>query len=164
MYKRYENITREILDTIKVGDLVRVNDWTSPMLVKAVSKNFFVMTCKKGKDTYYSVCSKLPWDGVRHNAMVGGMFHCGCDDWIFGTPLGIKHENIYQFNDLELNKMYLQDIKEYVENAFKKLFNDIGSAPYLVELEYEDHTDIGSALEHDILPNCDFTVRGFSHH
>lgn len=55
-------------------------------------------------------------------------------------------------------------IKEYVENAFKKLFNDIGSAPYLVELEYEDHTDIGSALEHDILPNCDFTVRGFSHH
>lgn len=107
MYKRYENITREILDTIKVGDLVRVNDWTSPMLVKAVSKNFFVMTCKKGKDTYYSVCSKLPWDGVRHNAMVGGMFHCGCDDWIFGTPLGIKHENIYQFNDPELNKMYL---------------------------------------------------------
>lgn len=41
MYKHYENITREILDTIKVGDLVRVNDWTSPMLVKAVSKNIF---------------------------------------------------------------------------------------------------------------------------
>ena len=36
MYKHYENITREVLDTIKVGDLVRVNDWTSPMLVKAV--------------------------------------------------------------------------------------------------------------------------------
>ena len=54
MYKHYENITREILDTIKIGDLVRVNDWMSPMLVKAVSKNFFVMTCKKGKDTYYS--------------------------------------------------------------------------------------------------------------
>ena len=35
MYKHYENITREILDTIKIGDLVRVNDWMSPMLVKA---------------------------------------------------------------------------------------------------------------------------------
>lgn len=56
MYKHYENITREVLDTIKAGDLVRVNDWTCPMLVKAVSKNFFVMTCKKEKDTYYSVC------------------------------------------------------------------------------------------------------------
>lgn len=112
MYKHYENITREILDTIKVGDLVRVNDWMSPMLVKAVSKNFFVMTCKKGKDTYYSVCSKLPWDGIRHNAMVGGMFHCGCDDWIFGTPLGIRNENIYQFNNPELNKMYLQEFED----------------------------------------------------
>lgn len=112
MYKHYENITREILDTIKVGDLVRVNDWTSPMLVKAVSKNFFVMTCKKGKDTYYSVCSKLPWDGIRHNAMVGGMVHCGCDDWIFGTPLGIRNENIYQFNNPELNKMYLQEFED----------------------------------------------------
>ena len=35
---------------------------------------------------------------------------------------------------------------------------------YLVELEYEDHTEVGSALEHDILPNQDFTVRRFSHH
>lgn len=112
MYKHYENITREVLDTIKVGDLVRVNDWTSPMLVKAVSKNFFVMTCKKGEDTYYSVCSKLPWDGIRHNAMIGGMFHCGCDDWILGTPLGIRNENIYQFNDPELNKMYLQEFED----------------------------------------------------
>lgn len=49
MYKHYENITREVLDTIKAGDLVRVNDWTCPMLVKAVSKNFFVMTCKNEK-------------------------------------------------------------------------------------------------------------------
>lgn len=34
MYKHYENITREVLDTIKAGDLVRVNDWTCPMLGK----------------------------------------------------------------------------------------------------------------------------------
>lgn len=60
-----------------------------------------------------------------------------------------------------LDKLYLSNGNA---NAFKKLFNDIDSSPYLVELEYEDHTDVGSALEHDILPNCDFTVRRFSHH
>ena len=111
-YVHYTEITREILDTIKVGDLVRVNDWKKPMKVKAVSENYFVMTQNMFGDTYYSVCSKLPWDSVRHNAMVGGMFHCGCDDWIFGSPLTIGHENVYQFNNEETNKRYLQDFED----------------------------------------------------
>ena len=37
-YTHYRNITREILDTIKVGDLVKINDWTKPLRVKAVSE------------------------------------------------------------------------------------------------------------------------------
>lgn len=44
------------------------------------------------------------------------------------------------------------------------LIERIGDRGYLVELEYEDHTDAGSALEHDILPKCSFTVKRFSHH
>lgn len=51
-----------------------------------------------------------------------------------------------------------------MEEGFKKIEDDIGTSSYLVELEYEDHTEVGSALEHDILPNQDFTVRRFSHH
>ncbi len=35
-YQHYTNHTRENLDTIKVGDLVEVNDWVKPMRVKAV--------------------------------------------------------------------------------------------------------------------------------
>lgn len=42
-YVHYTDITREILDTIKVGDLVKINDWTKPLRVKAVSENYFVM-------------------------------------------------------------------------------------------------------------------------
>ena len=45
-YVHYPTVTREILDTIKVGDLIRVNDWKKPMRVKAVSENYFVMTKK----------------------------------------------------------------------------------------------------------------------
>ena len=43
-YVHYSEVTREILNTIKAGDLVRVNNWDKPMQVKAVSENYFVMT------------------------------------------------------------------------------------------------------------------------
>lgn len=112
-YSHYSNITKEILDTVKVGDLIKIKDWKKPMRVKAVSENYFVMTNKQFGDTYYSVCSKIPWgdEGRRHNRMVGGMFHCGADNWIFGTPLGVEYEDIYEFNDEESNKLYLQELE-----------------------------------------------------
>lgn len=49
---------------------------------------------------------------------------------------------------------------QYATNLIEK----IGERRYLVELEYEDHTDIGSELEHHILPYCEFTVQSFNHH
>ena len=107
-YVHYSDVTREALDTIKVGDLIKVNDWTKPMRVKAVSENYFVMTKKQFGDTYYSVCSKLPWEGIRYNAMRGGMFHCGPDGWIFGAPVSIDYDNLYEFDNEEANQAYLQ--------------------------------------------------------
>ena len=111
-YIHYDNVTREILDTIKVGDLIRVNNWKRPMRVKAVSENYFVMTQKQFGNTYYSVCSKLPWGGIRYNNMVGGMFHCGPDHWIFGSPVSIDYENLYEFENEEANKEYLQSFED----------------------------------------------------
>ena len=110
-YIHYENVTREILDTIKVGDLIKVNDWKKPMRVKAVSENYFVMTQKQFGNTYYSVCSKLPWEGVRHNYMIGGMFHCGPDNWVFGSPTSIDYDDLYEFENEEGNQKYLQEFE-----------------------------------------------------
>lgn len=111
-YMHYSDVTREVLDTIKAGDLIKVNDWKRPMRVKAVSENYFVMTQKQFGNTYYSVCSKLPWDGIRYNAMRGGMFHCGPDSWIFGSPVCIDYENVYQFENEEANKAYLKEFED----------------------------------------------------
>lgn len=111
-YVHYTNVTREILDTIKVGDLIKVNNWKKPMRVKAVSDNYFVMTQNLFGDTYYSVCSKLPWSGVRHNAMIGGLFHCGTDNWIFGSPLALDYKNLYKFENEEGNQRYLQQFED----------------------------------------------------
>ena len=111
-YTHYTDITKDILDTVKVGDLIKVNNWKRPMRVKAVSENYFVMTQNQFGNTYYSVCEKKPWDGIRHNSMIGGMFHCGTDNWIFGSPLTVNYENVYQFNNEESNKKYLQSFED----------------------------------------------------
>lgn len=110
-YTHYENVTREVLDKIEVGDFVRVNDWKRPMKVKAVSENYFVMTQTMFGKTYYSVCSKLPWGGIKHNAMTGGMFHCGTDDYVFGHPLSAGKKDLYQFNDHKTSMEYLKSFE-----------------------------------------------------
>lgn len=106
-YIHYSNVTREILDTICVEDLIKINDWKMPLRVKAVSENYFVMTRKQFGHTVYSVCSKRPWNGIRHNAMRGGMFHCSTDSWVFGSPLSVDYENLYDFENSEANDAYL---------------------------------------------------------
>ena len=116
-YTHYTNITRDILDTIKVGDRIKVNNWRSPMTVKAVSNNYFVMTQtiedKLSSRTYYSVCSKLPWasDGAVHNRMRGGMFHCSTDDRLFGSILALDYPYLYQFENEEANNKYLMQFE-----------------------------------------------------
>lgn len=110
-YVHYEKVTRDILDTVKVGDLIKVNDWKRPMRVMAVSENYFVMVSQVCGNPMYSVCSKLPWNGIRHNAMLGGMFHCGRDHWVFGSPLCSKYPNLYSFTNEEANREYLQEFE-----------------------------------------------------
>lgn len=102
-YKHYTEITKEILDNIKVGMLVKINDWKRPMKVVGVSENYFCMIQKVCGKICYSVCEKNPWGRIRHNEMRGGMFHCGTDNMIFGY-LGFD----YEFNDEEQIKDYLQ--------------------------------------------------------
>lgn len=105
-YITCKEVTKEILDSLAVGDLVKINDWSRPMRVKGVSKNYAVMTQNVFGKTSYSVIEKKPWGGVRHNAMRGGCFHCGPDHWLFGSP-----EYDYTFEDKEKVKLYLQSFE-----------------------------------------------------
>ena len=49
-------LTKDVLDSIKVGDLIKINDWKRPMRVKAVTENYFVMAYKAFGAWVYSVC------------------------------------------------------------------------------------------------------------
>lgn len=105
-YTTYTEVTKEVLDSIQVGDLIKVNDWKKPMQVKGVSANYAVMIQKQFGDTYYSVIEKKPRSAGQHNAMRQGFFHCGKDDYIFGAV-----EFQYRFDDAEAVVKYLAEFE-----------------------------------------------------
>lgn len=104
-YEIHREITKELLDSVKVGDLVKCNDWKIPYRVKGVSENYFVMARKMFGRVAYSICEKKPWRGFRHNAMTGGMFHIGPDHWVFGW-------HSYDFDDQENMAEYLDSLEK----------------------------------------------------
>lgn len=67
----------------------------------------------------------------------------------------------YEFYDTD---EYKEALKKLSQEYFEEWFKDVGADDYIVMLEYEDHDTVGSKLEHDILPDCDFTIHRFSHH
>lgn len=103
-YKLYEKseITKEILDQIQVGDLVKINDWGKPLRVKGVSDNYFVMTQNIFGRHLYSVFSKIPFKGFQCNEKYRGDYFCGPDSWLFGD---IDFD--YKFNNQESIQKYL---------------------------------------------------------
>ena len=106
-YEHFKTIDKSILDTkIQVGKLVKINDWKKPLRVVGVSENYFVMKQNMFGKVLYSVCEKKPWGGIRHNSMIGGMFHCGTDNMVFG------------FIDFDYKFDNEQEIKRYL-NAFE---------------------------------------------
>ena len=110
-YTSYTEITKAVLDSLQVDDLVKVNDWIKPMRIKGVTENYAVMVQKQFGKVFYSDIEKKPWPGIKHNAMTGGCFHCGPDDWIFGdSDFG------YKFDDAEAVTAYLQKFEDGVNH------------------------------------------------
>lgn len=109
-YMQYvdKEITREILDSVKIGDYVKCNDWKRAMRVVGVSENYFVMAKKAFGRWIYSVCEKTPFKGIRHNSLIGGYFSIGTDNYSFGAPM----KNAYEFDNEEFISEYLKAFKE----------------------------------------------------
>lgn len=68
------------------------------------------------------------------------------------------------YADFYKSKEYQDELRRLTDQYAADLIEKIGDRRYLIELEYEDHTSVGSALEHEILPCCDFVAKRFSHH
>lgn len=83
VYETYTQITKELLDSIKVGDLIKCNNWKQPLKVKAVSENYFIMVKNLFGKALYSVCEKKP-SSFSRNYFTAGSFRIGTDNWVFG--------------------------------------------------------------------------------
>lgn len=79
------------------------------------------------------------------------------DIWLENNP----GKRIWDYGDSEEFKKDSDIRTEEINDA---LLRDIGDNRYIVELEYEDHTRVGSDLEHEILPTAPFVVKIFNHH
>ena len=96
MGKEYITIvrpTKEDLDKIKVGDLVKCNDWVKPLTVRAVSDNYFIMSRNHFGKPLYSICEKNPSTFSR-NYIVESYPTIGTDFWVFGKFDYLDQEDI----------------------------------------------------------------------
>ena len=80
-------------------------------------------------------------------------------------------ENLWRKNhpdasywDYYESEEYKTELARRTKEIMDELNAKISEKPYVVELEYEDHSETGSMLEHEILPGWEHTVRRFSHH
>jgi hypothetical protein len=114
---KYTDITKELLDSIKVGDLVAIQNWDDMYEVRAVSDNYFVMAATSPDyDGWYSICEKKLCE-YDYNSMRKNMFHCGTDFWTFGyvVPEDISRKDnpdgVYTFRNPKINESYLASLE-----------------------------------------------------
>lgn len=108
----FEQPTKELLDSVKPGDLIWINSWHKPFQVKCVSPNYFVMTGSDDGEHMYSIVSKKPFSGGSLNGVSTGDFYCGPDFWIFGSTLTSKHKDLYLFTNNSANRKYMKSLED----------------------------------------------------
>lgn len=100
-------INKSILDSIEVGDLIKINEWKEPMKVKFVAENGFAMTQKTFGGTYYSIFPKKTYE-EEVKPKQRGMYRCGPDNWICGSNLCDDYEKLYEFENPEASAAYFR--------------------------------------------------------
>lgn len=84
VYELFERPTKELLDTIKVGDMIKCNNWKESYKVKAVSENYFIATRPFFGDAMYTICHKAN-AGFNHNGIIPDLPYIGPDNYVFGN-------------------------------------------------------------------------------
>ena len=70
--------------------------------------------------------------------------------------------------DLTSEELQSDEYKAFIQNRIDELseefVKELDKYDIISLVEYEDHTDFGSAMEHDIMPYLDNTIKRISHH
>ena len=86
-------------------------------------------------------------------------------DHISRWDMVFKGKKYWDMTREEINseefKNFVENKKETLSEQFEKELNEYN---IISIVEYEDHTDFGSMLEHDIMPCLSCTIKRISHH
>lgn len=93
-------LTKEVLDSISVGDTVRINGSKRGMKCQGKTDNFIALANKSFQGKYYY--SIIDTHGFAYDSSEQLRFICGTDNLIFGDPLFN-----YDFSDKEALREYL---------------------------------------------------------
>lgn len=110
-------------------------------------------------------------DHIKDDAETQAYYRMSIGDggwWSNSKPtfqnLWMKNHPGATYKDYIESEEYKTELERRMKEITDELLAKISDKPYIVELEYEDHSDVGSTLEHEILPNWEHTVRRFNHH
>lgn len=69
-----------------------------------------------------------------------------------------------EIREFEKTDEYKEYYEKKLNECIEPLRKDAEGKSVFVEVDYEDHSDIGSQLEHEIVPNLNCCLRRISHH
>lgn len=96
-------VTKQDLESVKIGDYIKVNNWYRAMRVRAISENYILCANKSFDGVFiYSVISKNPASFTRNN-IIENLCYCGKDNQIFGDL-----DFDYDFDDESKCRQYIQ--------------------------------------------------------
>lgn len=86
-------------------------------------------------------------------------------DWLWTTEWKFNGKDYWALSKEERQS---EEYKQFIENKKNELctelFDKLDSNEIISIVEYEDHDELGSQLEHEIMPYLNCTIQRVSHH
>ena len=100
-------------------------------------------------------------DGISSKDAVKQAYRYGLDTY----DVSFQGKHWWELSFEELNsdeyQQFIEGIKDDRTHSFEE---ELSEYDVVSIVEYEDHSDFGSTMEHEIMPNMSCTIRRISHH
>ena len=77
------------------------------------------------------------------------------------SNLRIHGKSLWEMNRVERES---EEVQKFIQDVINEHSKELEEYGVISIVEYEDHTELGSILEHEIMPQLDCTIRRISNH
>lgn len=101
----------KVINSLQVGNMVQINDWDKPMIVRGVSEHYVVVSNLFDNDCEYTILSREP-NTIAYNGIPCGACICAADWWLFGILLDGYNDFEYHFANQDWTTKYLESLEK----------------------------------------------------